>query len=212
GVSHVHAGLLTVPGQRNGDCAAWRRELDGIVQQIPDNLLYPARVAIDDDFVGRFTAQFRQQQRDLRRLGLHADRLDYDADRISKANRLAIQFQLARLDTRQIEQIADDLRLIVDGLSYRIQSTGRSGRDAYFRNTREKLGIELNQDQRMTQLVRHDGDELVFQQVGGLGAFEHRFALMRFDMLLGQVSRYLRIAFQRPAVDQGIDDAAAKKA
>src|SRR5690606_18670074 len=156
GVLYVHPGFVAFPAQGNGDRAVGGRELDGIVQQVPDDLLDPVGVAIDDDFPGGLAIQVRCQKRNLRRARLYADSIDDGADRINQPDRSAIQLQLARLYTRQVKQVANDLRLVVDGFSYLLKGTYRLGRDTDFGNAGKKFGIELDQVQRVTQFMRHD--------------------------------------------------------
>src|SRR5690606_36399914 len=159
--------------QGYGDRAAAGRELDGIVQQVPDDLLDPIGVAIDDDLPHGLVIQVRRQKRDLGRAGLYADGIHDGADRIDEPDRLAIQLQLARLYARQIKQATNDLRLVIDGLANLFQGTQGLGRHADLGNARKEFRIELDEVQWVTQFMRHDGAELVLQQIGRLGTFQH---------------------------------------
>ena len=158
--------------------AAWR-ELDGVRQQVPDDLLQAAGIAGDRS--GRRVEDAIQP--DVLGDGRRRHRLDRRVDERERMQRLQVEPELARVDAAHVEQVVDELRLdprvALDGLEAGQHLLGAAGGDA------QHLGPAEDGVERRAQLVRQRGQEVVLGVAHALGlgaggafAVEQRLALV----------------------------------
>jgi hypothetical protein len=145
------------------DRPALRRELQGVGQQVPDDLLETAGIREQ-----RWrTPVKRFRDRDLLRFNLWLNRVEGRITDLRQVNLLPLELELARDDPRDIEQIVDQLQLKV-----RVTLDDREG-------VREPLPIDRSGAQNSqpsqdcvqwgAELMGQRREELVFGQVRSLG-------------------------------------------
>ena len=159
-VAHVDLHVAVDLAQHDLDAAAARRELDGVAQQVPDDLLQPARIALDD--CGR-AEHFRSRTP----LASADGCAEGTASSMTDATRpLDVESQLSGHDAADVEQVVDDLRLAprvaVDDVNRLVQRFGRL-------LLLEHADLAQNGVQGRSQLVRQRSDEIVLHASGALG-------------------------------------------
>ncbi len=166
-----------------GDAAA-RRELDGIVQQVHQDLRQPQRVAAQR--LRQVAAIHRQRQAlaaravgDQRR-GAGQQRVDREIHRR--------QHQLAGIDLRQVEDVVDD----VEQVHRRIAHLGEAvGRDRVVRVAQHQVRQPDDHVHRRADLVAHVGEESRLRLRGILGHVARRdeFLVEGLQVGLGALGR-----------------------
>ena len=206
GVDHADGGKRAVAAQPHGDASPGRRELDGVVDQVPQDLLGANAVA-----QGRhqflFPAFVIQCQAFLAG-GLARSRCNR-CDHFSQVNRRQPQRQLARAGTRQVQQVIDDLGLADHGAANGFARPRHFRQRAHLGMAQQQFGVDLDQVQRVLEFMRHHGQKLVLEFVGLLFHGQQLVAahLLRaaFGHVPGNLGKAAGLAFQ-PG-----DHAAAKK-
>ena len=192
GVGHAQLGKGAALGQRqrHPHAAAGGRELDGVVQQVPDNLLDPHPVA-PQLHLGRRALPV---QRHALAHGVGAGNV-HDGFHRFHAHGLQPQLQLAGACARQVQQVVDQLGLAAHGAADVVAGTLRQRHAAQFGQVRQQLGADLDQVQRVLQLVRHHRQKLVLERIGGarfgvrlLLALQQRLAFGLQRLAAGQVA------------------------
>ncbi|MNM99455.1 hypothetical protein D3C81_1120160 [compost metagenome] len=156
--------LLILPSKSQQNFAIGRAELQCVVQQVPDDLLDTGAVGLHID---RFPIG-RQRQPNTSAALLIAS---YGADTLqhgAQIDRLGLQFEFARADARYIEQVIDDPRLAGDRFANDVDRFARHAGTCDRWYTSQDIGIELNQVQRVLELVGHHCEELVLHVAGAL--------------------------------------------
>lgn len=101
---------------------------------------------------------------------------------------LRLELEFAGTNPCHIQQIINDACLAGDGVT-----DGRNGftglfRAAHRRQATQDFGIQLNQVERVFQLVRHDGEKLVLHVAGNL-VFRQLLALLFMQSFMaGQIT------------------------
>ena len=176
GIVHLDDRLARLQAECQGDAPSLGCELHRIRYEIPDDLLQPARVAVDQDRHRRhipphpYALRFRRWH--------HA--VDGRCDDRRQIERALVDRHLARRDAGDVEEILDQLRLRAAALL-----NGLDGQRARLRVEilREQVRPADDRCHRRAQLVRQSGQELVLGAAGFL-----QFALgpaQAFGRLLG---------------------------
>jgi hypothetical protein len=163
GVAHGHDDVPVLASETHPDGAAARRELHGVVQEVPEHLL-EAR-GVPEDRAG--SGPDLELETDLPRRRGRPDTLDRAVERSVGLDRSDVEPHLARRDPRDVEQVRDELRL-----DARVALDHREGvlelapghltaRDAVLEERRPAD----DRVQRRAQLVGHRRQELVLQAV-----------------------------------------------
>jgi hypothetical protein len=180
GVAHDDLDVRVRPVEPQPHEAALGRELHGIHQQVPDDLLEPGRVASHRP---RGVVEFGLEP-DLLGLGRGPDRVERALQHLVELDRADVEAHLAGADARQVEQVVDQLHLHV-GVAH-----DRVHRPLHDRRVRELAALQHARPaedgiERRAQLVRQDGQELLLGAVGGLGALAGDALLAQQLLALG---------------------------
>jgi hypothetical protein len=160
-----------------------------------------------------------QRQRDALGRGLFLHRLGHGAHGGGPVHGRTVQRQLAGVQPREVQQVLDDLRLAahraLDGLGH----AHHHGHRARLGQAQQQLGAELDQVQRVLELVREHGQELVLELAGRQRvcmpcgrALQQRLTLGLGVLAAGEVTRDLAVAAQPAALVQRRGRAAAPEA
>ena len=177
-VAHPQHRVVALLRQRDVDFVARVRELDGVREQVPGDLLQAARVAGDE----RDAARRVDSQRDPARVGGRLDRVHRRLERHREVDRQHLEPHRAADHARHVEQVFDELRLharvAVDDVE-RLGLSGRVERAQLEHGDPAEDGVE-----RRAQLVRDRRHEFVLgaaerfgRAPGGLLALERGRAL-----------------------------------
>ncbi len=168
---HDHRVVAIALGQHL-DVAALGRVLGRVVQQVGHDLAQPRRVGVHHQ-----RARRREPRREVVAAGVdqRAAGLDRGADGVGHVDLLAPQFDLALADAADVEQVVDQVhhlpQLALDDLA-RVVVHRLVARELH------DLHRVADRCERVAQLVRERGEELVLAQVGivqrGLGVLAQR--------------------------------------
>src|SRR5262249_51304830 len=124
GVLDGQMGPVAVTDQPDVDLAPRRGELDGIGEEVADDLLEPSRVA------GHRPGRGVEVRRELHVAGVRGwtHRVHDALDGGRQIDGLQIDRQLAADDARHVEQVRDDLRLVTDVALDDLQAVRSPGR------------------------------------------------------------------------------------
>jgi hypothetical protein len=144
---------------------ALRRELDGVGQQVPDELLQTVRITGDQPRLGV------QDGRESNALcvGRRTDDVHRPLDHVRQRHRANLEPEPARDDSRDVEKVVDQLRLRSRVPLYRLERA--SALFAVQLPLTKHAGPRENRREWRSQLVRHHGQERVLRARGGLGQF-----------------------------------------
>ncbi len=152
-----------VARQRRGDEAATRRELHGIVEQVPDDLLQPLPIA--EHQAGLGGQVFLQSDAFGIGRGLH--RLERRFDDLRQIRFLRIQSQAPAQQAAHVDQIIHQLgevsHIAINGLAATLHIFGRQA--AGFEQARPAE----NGMQRGAQLVPQGGQKLILESTDAFG-------------------------------------------
>ena len=163
-VAHHDLDVRVDALQAHLDPSALRRELHGVHQQVPDDLLEPVGVAgdrpgprvehaLDPDGLG---------------LGGRPHGVHGGLDDLLEVDRADVEPHLARDDARDVEQVVDQLDLGVGIALDGLQGPGQL-RLAPDLSGAHHARPAVHRVQRRAQLVREHGEELLLRAVGRLG-------------------------------------------
>ena len=185
------------------DSAVGLGELDGIAQQVPDDLLQPRRVG--KDWLPRPACIDQHLDRLLRQLAVEG--IDGRLQKLGCMDRLQVQAQLAEVEARDIEKIGDEMRLRAGIALDRVEAALEAG---ILRMLQHLHPVE-NGIQRRAQFVRQHRHELVLGAADVLGgrpgrllAFQQFFSLpqqrhaFRHVVRDGQADALLHMRRQAP--------------
>lgn len=166
GVGHVHGDPAgRGAAQEDFDAPAVGRELERVLEQVPENLLHARGVGAHHQRLrGRRVAQV-----DAARGGFFAEGLD---DRLQQAGQVGgreFQAELVVDDFRDVEQVVDEPRLDLDVALDELHAAAALGRHVLAQVERLRGGVDGAE--RSAQLVREHRQETVLGAVGGLGLF-----------------------------------------
>ena len=174
-----------IPGP-HPDAAALGGELDGVRQEIDQDLTQHAFVGIDR----RQGLRGLPLQVDARLARLAAHQGDAGVDDIADLEAVLVQRQLADLDLRQVEDVVDQLQQVASG------DLDVLGVVTVVRLADRPQGLVLNdlreaddRVERVAQLVAHVGQELGFRPVGDLGLVLRRHQRFLGDPALTDVAQ-----------------------
>ena len=187
-IGHAKLHLAVHPADCDVDAAASRRELDGVREQVPRDLLEP--IGISENHRGLRLA--RQADGDLLRGGRRLHRVHRRPRHGDEVDRALSHPELALRHPRVVEELLDHPRLRVDPAIDRLQ---RSGGDGFVRAAGgQDVDPARDRGQRAAQLVRQRRHELVldpirlFRTPAGLGLERQRpLPLLRGEMGLRPV-------------------------
>ena len=164
-----------------------RRELEGVGQQVAQDLLQPRAVAADGRRQARL--EFQREGQSLA-LGDVAEAALHRLGQVGEGQRFGLHGDGAGLDLRQVEDVGDEHQQVTAGGVDVARELDLFGRQVAGGIDRELLAQDQDAVQRRAQLVRHVGQELRLV-LRGQGKFS-RLVLQRparlFDLgvLLGQ--------------------------
>ena len=190
-VHHRNAHVDITGFDRHLDVRPLRAELDGVGQQVPDDLLDPLGIAHKPD--RRIGKRGRDRHIAFRRgLGRAGNR---GVDGRLQRKGLFGHAQAARHDLRCVKQLFDHANLLLHaGLDAgnRAGHRGRPRIDPILKH----VGPTLDPVQRRTQFMRHDGQELVARTRGGLGLEARRLLTdqqgVAFKLCFGPLRHVIR--------------------
>src|SRR5438067_753978 len=158
-VTHADHGVMRVAREPDGDAPAARRELDGVGDEVPDDLLQPVAIAAH----GTDAVVELALEGDLLRVGRRTDRVDGALDGRRQVDGRQLETQLAGDDARDLEEVLDEasleLRVALDhleraGPGFRLEPAGA-----------QEARPDEDGAERRPQLVRERGEELVLRAV-----------------------------------------------
>ena len=189
GVGDGELDEIVRAAQRQVHGAAFRRELDGVRQQIPDDLLEPRAVRVE-----RADRRLRVDD-DLDPLGVghRLDDVDRRADDVVHVDGRAREAELAGHDPRDVEQIVDQLGLPPRAVVDRVRRA-RALRVVECAAA-QHVGPAEHGVERRPQLVRHDREELILQAIGPLRGRARR--LLALEELLAQLLQVRHLGERR---------------
>ena len=178
GVAHLHAqDALTRPCRldvRPHHHLASLRELDGVADQVEEQLPQPSRIA---DQPLRHRAADRQRQLQSLLMGARAQRAHSVPDRAARIERHALERQLAGLDLREVEDVVDQSQQRARRVARRRQVLALLAREP---GVERELGHAEDRVHRRADLVAHVREELA------LGATRRLRRLLRLRQLGGR--------------------------
>ena len=193
---HLHAVFLAL-GQADAHRALFR-ELDGVVEQVDEDLRQRAAVRVDDG--GRLV---RLAQLDFQRqallLGQRAQGVGHLGHQFLAVHGFDRQGQLARLDLRHVEDVVDQREQVAragaDGVELLVL-VGRQGAGQFHQ---QRAGEADDGVQWRAQFVRHVGDEgrLHAARLGQFQVFQGDFAVDGFQF--GRMVRQAHVQFDHLA-------------
>ncbi|MNX90241.1 hypothetical protein D3C86_1222840 [compost metagenome] len=107
-----------------------------------------------------------------------------------------MQLELARANPCDIQQVIDDACLAVDGIADGIDGLGGRRQRLGDRQATQQLRVELDQVQRMLELVGHHREELILEVIGVAGLGQLLALLFVLALVAGQVPGNLHIALE----------------
>ncbi len=161
GVLHHDVHVAGRAAQVHADPPAAGRELDGVRDQVPYDLLQPIGVAGDPRRPGQ-----RGLEPDLLGRGGRAQRVERLFDDRAQLDGPDLEPQLAHHDARDVEHVPHDLRL---GLRVAVDDVDGARPLTFVELARlQEVGPAHDRVERRAQLVRERGQELVLGPVGRL--------------------------------------------
>src|ERR1041385_638349 len=151
-----HFGVAVHVRQLYADATAFGRELDGIGEEVPENLLQAFRVA--GDLRGVVESRLKLYLFGARG-GAHG--LDRRAQDCAKLDAPHVQAHLPRNDARHVEQVVDDLLRRACFALNAFDGARRARRVELARS--EQQGPAVDGRQRRPKLVRDRGEEVVLE-------------------------------------------------
>ena len=141
----------------NLNSSALRRELHGVHQEVPDDLLEAARVSRD----GRRSRVEHVLQSNGLGLGRGPDRIKGSLDDGPEIDRTNVETHLARDNPRDIEEVVDELHLHLRSPFDRLGGAPDLG----VIHPPQHLGLHQQGGERRAKLMRERRQELVLHQV-----------------------------------------------
>ena len=193
-------GAPAADGGRNGQPhAALGGELEGVRQQVLQNLLQP--LGVGDDAAGEVRVDV-DVERKLAVFGLVPERPPDRLEQVRGQNLLGIDRDGAGFDLRQIENVADQVEQVGAGAVDGAGEFDLLRRQVAVRVVGELLAEDQDAVERRAQLVRHVGQEfgLVLRGQRQLGRlflqraarlFDFLVLALHFDVLFGELLRLL---------------------
>ena len=180
--------------------AALRRELEGVGEQVGEDLLQPLRVGRDDAAQARVDLDF---EREVATVRFVPERARDHVEQRAEEDVLRVDGDRPRFDLREIEDVADQIQQVGAGAVNRPRELHLPAGEIAVRVFRQLLAENENAVERGPELVRHVGEELglVLRRQRELGRlFLDRpprlldFLVLAFDLdvLLRQLLRLLR--------------------
>src|SRR5262245_25671966 len=156
------------------DAPAFIRELDGVREQIPDDLLQTVGVA-EDHAVRRLN---HLVQNDPFRFGAGPDDIDGGMKDVFDRDRLSVELEAAGDDPRGVEDVLDHLGLRLRALHYHLQRVARLryGQPAAGEHARPTQ----DRGERRAQFVRDGGQEFILHPVRRFGLLARCFLLAQY--------------------------------
>ncbi len=176
-------GAVELVASADHDRAAVRCELDGVLDQVPDDLLEPRGVGIDVPALGSILG------RELEPLAVDLAPTDLKRlfDQAMAVGHFPVERHLAADDPHDVEQVVDQPRLkvdvLADHLQVRTQLLGLVG------SIQERGDGQENRVERRPELVAQHREEPALGLVGELGLLLGDPQLIRGPFAVGDIER-----------------------
>ena len=134
-----------------------RRELEGVRQQVLEDLLQPLRIGEQAPAEARIDLHVEPEAAALRFV---PERPAHHVDEVRQEDLLRVDADDARFDLREVEDVADEVQQVGAGAMNRARELDLARRQVALRVVGELLTEDQDAVERRPQLVRHVGEEL----------------------------------------------------